>query len=283
MAASKIYQDYEKAFSTGTKLPIALHQPEMLEVVQYPKGQGNPFCALMAGTNRICSDCYSLQQQLAKEAKIEAKTLKCFAGMCETAIPVRVGNNLIAFLHTGQIFLQRPTKAQFNRVASMLIQLGTEIDLKKVEELYFNTRVLTQSQYEALIHLLTIFAQHLAECSRVLVALPKQSEPRAITRAREFITLHSHEAISLSGVSHAVNMSANYFSEKFKEVAGLNFVEFVSRVRIEKARNLLLNPHRRVSEVAYEIGFRSLSQFNRTFLRLVGCSPTDYRKMRQQL
>ena len=283
MAASKIYRDYEEAFSRGTKLPIALHQPEMLGIVEYPRGQGNPFCALMAGTNRICSDCYSLQQRLEKEAKIEAKTLKCFAGMCETAIPVRVGENLIAFLHTGQVFLQRPSKAQFNRVASMLIQLGTEIDLKKVEELYFNTRVLTRSQYEALISLLTIFAEHLAECSRVLVALPNTTEPRSITKAREFITLHSHEAISLAGVAHAVNMSANYFSEKFKLIAGLNFVDFVARVRVEKARNLLLNPHRRIGEVAYEVGFQSLSQFNRAFLRLVGCSPTDYRKMQRQV
>lgn len=72
-------------------------------------------------------------------------------------------------------------------------------------------------------------------------------------------------------------MSANYFSEKFKESTGLNFVEFVARTRIEKARNLLQNPNLRISEVAFEIGFQSLSQFNRTFKKFTGQSPSDYR------
>jgi AraC-like DNA-binding protein len=72
-------------------------------------------------------------------------------------------------------------------------------------------------------------------------------------------------------------MSANYFSEKFKEATGLNFIEFVARTRIEKARNLLQNPNLRISEVAFEIGFQSLSQFNRTFKKVTGRSPTDYR------
>jgi AraC-like DNA-binding protein len=49
-------------------------------------------------------------------------------------------------------------------------------------------------------------------------------------------------------------------------------------VRVEKVRNLLLNPHKRVSEAAYEAGFQSLSQFNRVFRRIAGESPTTYRE-----
>jgi AraC-like DNA-binding protein len=48
-------------------------------------------------------------------------------------------------------------------------------------------------------------------------------------------------------------------------------------VRIEKAKNLLLNPNLRISEIAYEVGFQSLTHFNRVFKRLMGDSPTDYR------
>ena len=53
---------------------------------------------------------------------------------------------------------------------------------------------------------------------------------------------------------------------------------YVSRVRVEKAKNLLLNPNARVSEVAYEVGFQSLTHFNRVFRKIVGESPTEYRK-----
>ena len=48
-------------------------------------------------------------------------------------------------------------------------------------------------------------------------------------------------------------------------------------MRIEKAKNLLLNPNLRISEIAYEVGFQSLTHFNRVFKKLVGQSPTDYR------
>jgi AraC-like DNA-binding protein len=46
---------------------------------------------------------------------------------------------------------------------------------------------------------------------------------------------------------------------------------------VEKARNLLLNPNLRISEIAYEVGFQSLTHFNRVFKKITGQSPTDYR------
>ena len=54
-------------------------------------------------------------------------------------------------------------------------------------------------------------------------------------------------------------------------------MEFVARTRVEKARNLLQNPKLRISEIAFEVGFQSLSQFNRTFKEVVGEAPRDYR------
>jgi AraC-like DNA-binding protein len=48
-------------------------------------------------------------------------------------------------------------------------------------------------------------------------------------------------------------------------------------VRIEKARTLLLNPNLRISEIAYEVGFQSLTHFNRVFKKLLGQSPTEFR------
>ena len=60
-------------------------------------------------------------------------------------------------------------------------------------------------------------------------------------------------------------------------MTGLNFTDYLSRVRIEKAKNLLLNPNLRVSEIAFEVGFQSLTHFNRVFKKILGQSPTDYR------
>ena len=109
------------------------------------------------------------------------------------------------------------------------------------------------------------------------IASRHRAEPVEIWKARKFIEQHSDDELSLSKVAKAVNISANHLSEKFKQVTGANFVDYVAYVRFEAARDPLLNSNRRISEIAFAAGFQSLSQFNRVFKKLSGKSPTDYR------
>jgi AraC-like DNA-binding protein len=104
-----------------------------------------------------------------------------------------------------------------------------------------------------------------------------RAEPVEIWKARKFIEKHSGEELSLTKVAKAVNVSGNHLSEKFKQVTGMNFVDYVARARFETARDILLNSNRRISEIAFAAGFQSLSQFNRVFKKLSGKSPTDFR------
>jgi AraC-like DNA-binding protein len=104
-----------------------------------------------------------------------------------------------------------------------------------------------------------------------------RAEPVDIWKARNFIHEHSEEELSLTQVAKAVNISPNHLSEKFKQVTGVNFVKYVARTRYEKARVLLHDVDLRVSEIAFAVGFQSLSQFNRVFKNFSGKSPTQYR------
>ena len=103
------------------------------------------------------------------------------------------------------------------------------------------------------------------------------AEPVKIWKARNFICEHFGEELSLTQVAKAVDISPNYLSEKFKQVTGINFVDHVAHTRFEKARILLHDVGLRVSEIAFAVGFQSLSQFNRVFKKLAGTSPTQYR------
>ncbi len=278
LSRSQIYQDYERAFSKTTGLPLTLRPVEPWHMVHKGKKFENPFCALMAETNKSCAACLEVQQKIAAGAGSVPRTVKCFAGLCDTGVPVSVGDEVVGFLQTGQIMLQKPTKKQFNRTASDLVRWGLKVDLRKLEEAYFQTRVLTSKQYESLIHLLTIFAQHLALVSNQLMVRHENSEPPAITKAKQFIIEHQGDEISLGDVASAVNTSTFYFCKMFKKSTGINFTEYLARVRVEKAKNLLLNPNSRISEVAFASGFQSLSHFNRVFRRIAGHSPTRYRE-----
>lgn len=93
----------------------------------------------------------------------------------------------------------------------------------------------------------------------------QRAEPVAIWKARKFREEHSSEELSLRKGAKAVNVNANHLSENFKQMTGINFVEYVARTRFATACDLLRNPNLRVSEIAFAAGFQSLSQFNRAF------------------
>src|SRR5436190_17213539 len=104
-----------------------------------------------------------------------------------------------------------------------------------------------------------------------------RAEPVAIWKARKYIEAHADEELCLTQIAKVVNMNANYLSEKFKQVTGTNFVEYVARTRFANACDLLRKSNLRISEIAFAAGFQSLSQFNRVFKRFSGKSPTQYR------
>jgi AraC-like DNA-binding protein/ligand-binding sensor protein len=274
---SQIFRDYEKAFTGTTGLPLALRAVDSLELPLHGAKNESPFCALMATTNKSCSACLELQRQVEQQARLQPKTLKCFAGLCDSAVPIRVGENVIAFLQTGQVLLHQPTRKQFTKATRELVKFGAEVDLKRLEEAYFQTRVLERKQYEAVLHLLSIFALHLSALSNQLMVANDKPESPMITKAKLFISEHQGEEISLRQVSQSVNTSAFYFCKMFKQATGLTFTDYLARVRIEKVKNLLQNPHLRISEAAFEAGFQSLSQFNRVFRKIVGDAPTVWR------
>jgi AraC-like DNA-binding protein len=116
-----------------------------------------------------------------------------------------------------------------------------------------------------------------ANPSKQTVRSQGRAESVDIWRARQFIEHHSDEEISLTTLAKEVNISPTHLSEKFKQVTGVNFVDYVARTRFNKACELLADGDLRISEIAFEVGFQSLSQFNRVFQRLSGKPPTAYR------
>ncbi len=277
LSNSKVFQDYERAFTEATGLPVALRAVESWQLPHHGQRNESPFCAMVLETSRACASCLQVQEKLSTGAAEEAHTVTCPAGLCDTAVPVRLGDRLIGFLQTDQVFRKTPTREQFQRTLRLVAEWGVNADPRKLEEAYFATRVVPGKKHEAVVKLLSIFAQHLSMLSNQVVLQQGNAEPPVITRAKEYIYEHQTENLRLGHVARAVNTSTFYFCKMFKRATGINFTDYLSRVRIEKAKNLLLNPNLRVSEIAFEVGFQSLTHFNRVFKKILGQSPTEYR------
>lgn len=93
----------------------------------------------------------------------------------------------------------------------------------------------------------------------------------------KYISINYNNYISLEDVSDIACMTTNSFCRFFKNMTNKSFTEFLNEVRIRNASRLLAQEDTPVSEICYEVGYNSVTNFNRQFKKITGCTPKDYR------
>lgn len=274
---SELYRGYRRAFESTIGLPLDLKRVDSFHFPLEGSSRQSPFCVLMARRNKSCAACLQLQQRLQDNATLETTTLECAAGLKESAIPVRVGEQLIAHLRTGQVFVAPPSRSRFLDVLRQVGFAENSPEARELKQAYFQTRVTTESQYVATLTLLKVFAHHLGTLANRLLVERSHAELPVIAKARAFMEQNLGEQIRLEDVAHSSGTSPFYFCKLFRRVVGLTFTRYLARLRVEVVKQRLLDPNVRVCEVAYAAGFQSLSQFNRVFRCVAGETPTAYR------
>jgi AraC-like DNA-binding protein/ligand-binding sensor protein len=273
---SKLYKDYERTFSEVTGLPLALRPVEFFGLPFQGKKNENEFCAFLANRKSSCSLCLQTQSRVAANPGKYARTIQCTFGLTETAVPIRLGERVIGFLCTGQVFTRRAKRGHPTLGRKRLFSEASPAE-RKALRLWKQTSYVEAAKYKAMVRLLIFFAKQISVLSNHLLIEQKCREPLMIARARRFIAENKRGRLSLGSVAKASGASMFHFCTLFHQATGLKFSDYVARSRIEDARVLLCDPRRRMSEVAYEAGFHSMTAFNRAFRRIVGQSPTEYR------
>ena len=273
---SRLFRDYEGVFSKATGLPLALRPLEYWQHEHHNKTNENPFCRMLAERPATLSVCLQSHTEIVRHTGTSPRTETCPFGLTETAVPVRLGKRTIGFLRIGQVLRRSAIESDKSRAKSRLAQCGVPFNgaLRKAWEA---TPIIPKDKYAAIVRLLSFFAAQLSSLANQLVLERQNVEPPLVQKARDYIEQHKAEQLSLGAVAKAAGASVFHFCKVFRKSTGIKFTDYVTRVRLEDARTELLNPNRRVSEVAYDVGFQSLTQFNRTFKRVFGQSPTEFR------
>jgi two-component system, response regulator YesN len=98
-----------------------------------------------------------------------------------------------------------------------------------------------------------------------------------VIKAQKYVQTHLGEKISLTEVAEHLHLNSSYFSRMYKKETGEGFIEYVTRVKMEKALELLDQSVKTVEQIAYELGFESKSYFLKTFKRFYGLSPKSFK------
>lgn len=133
-------------------------------------------------------------------------------------------------------------------------------------------------QFETIADMESWFRDRMFEISEKLHVKRSSRNGKLVDEMKKYAAEHIGESFTLKDVAHAFSFSPNYLGFLFKEETGENFSDYVIRRRLEKAKELLKDPRRKIYEVADEIGYKNFTVFNRQFRKLYGITPGDYRK-----
>ncbi|SFE45365.1 two-component system, response regulator YesN [Paenibacillus catalpae] len=114
-----------------------------------------------------------------------------------------------------------------------------------------------------------------------LQRIREQREQQTITvidKAKQYIMLHFTEELSLEETAEHVHLNPHYFSKVFKQQVGATFIDYLTGLRIDKAKQLIASADElALKEVCFEVGYKDPNYFSRVFKRVTGVTPTEYR------
>jgi two-component system, response regulator YesN len=99
-----------------------------------------------------------------------------------------------------------------------------------------------------------------------------------VKATREYLESHYADDISLEDMAEQVNISPQYLSKLIKKTTGFNFIDWLSMLRVKKAKELLTNSNLTVKEVCFMVGYKDPNYFSRIFKKRIGITPSEYVK-----
>jgi AraC-like DNA-binding protein len=116
-------------------------------------------------------------------------------------------------------------------------------------------------------------------CRDDTLASHRRAVERVITSARERLC----EPISLHDMSRVAYLSTFHFNRVFHQITGLPPAKFISAMRLDEAKRLLLNSNLSITDICFEVGYNSLSTFTRRFTQRVGLGPREFRYLAERI
>lgn len=197
------------------------------------------------------------------------------------------GEKAKAFIESFFDFIEEHNKVSRHKIRNRLLDLlypfiavakkrGVELDAMKNECGFTPYQVLTK--YESLKQIRKWFLYFVDDFMEECRKRGQFKSREEILKVKEYVKANVDKEIGVSTAAELVNMSESYFSHLFKKETGSSFIDFVNSIKVEKAKELLLQTDLKVYEIAFMVGFENSNYFSMLFKKVTGKSPNDYRR-----
>lgn len=307
---------FQRIFYKLTGLPVSICNPDLKAVTFYPGACRSQFCRLIQTSPEGLERCRTSDRNAVKTAirKNRPHIYRCHAGLVNVAIPLVVEGTHVGSIFTGQVLTEPlgPEAMEAFRINLKGLPLKTgalEMGIRDLD-------VVSEARLRTAAQLLFLLATYIVDVEALALArsraaegaggdgglgIPegleerlKRSEPfgsmatsgvegtgfrkEVVRLAERFVYQNLGEKLTLANVAGAVGLSPTYFARMFKDETGLTFHSYVVQVRMQRAAELLKDHSLTIGEIAYIVGYPDQNYFSQVFKKVMGMSPTDYRK-----
>ncbi len=228
----------------------------------------NPYCQLIQENKRGLSRCMDSNCALLEKCRETGRAVihVCHAGLVEMAVPITYGGDIVGYAMLGHV-----KSSDTEEIEELISDLP--IDLKKAEELYGSLPVFERERIEGISDMAQMLVKFLM-AERIL----KPREDRRIEEVRAFVNENVDKRLTAQDIARGTHLSKTTLYNVIKSHTGNTINEYISTIKMEKSKSMLLDSDMTVEEIASALGFSSAAYYCRVFKRLVGVSPSAFRK-----
>lgn len=173
----------------------------------------------------------------------------------------------------------RALKNNFIKICSMAccIAIEAKAPYEKIMGIT-DTYICKVENLQSINDIYNLIKEALISITNIIAKSLKNSYSKYVNNAMNYIEQHYAEKISLEMLAKYTNLSTYYLSKQIKKETGLNLLDNVNNIRVEKSKYLLLNTNISILDIAQKVGFNYQNHFAATFKKFTGISPNEFRK-----
>ena len=280
---NKIAQDFAQATSLAVVV-VNIHGDEISELFNF-----TPFCQMMRQHPQLSTRCRMSDRCGGLEASKSDQPCiyRCHAGLTDFSIPLVIAGHLVGFVLCGQVRLRNDDVDLVDILnVDDCWQADPELlnEFRKVPEMDYS-RVMASADLLKLIVEnclkkqlnFVVIKENKFQSDSVRQTRAPNPHDNKMKKALRYIDAHLSDDLRLEDVASHVYLSPYYFSKIFKEETGENFIEYLTRVRIDKAKELLVDANVSVKEAGIQSGYSDPNYFSRIFKKQMDMTPSEYK------
>ncbi len=262
-----------KDFYTITKIRIVVFDESFCEVASYPNHHSK-YCELLRQDQEALKKCSLCDKEACEKSKRLKQTViyQCYAGLTEAVTPIQQGDITVGYIMFGQLLRTDNKDRMWEKIYAMVSEFS--VDQERLKYLFFSKDVITGEMISSVASIMQACAGYLY-LSKVVSTQKDSVEARIDSYIRENIS----QALSVSKLCDVFGLTKTRLYEISEYSYGEGIAEHIRKLRVAKAKKLMEETEKKISEIAEECGIPDYNYFTKIFKRMnQGITPREYRK-----